>query len=134
MQKNDTACMKISYRSVAVTQLQEQGRAGFVSPCIQIKERNRLMIRGRVYINEQEENGNFTFTGIRQYMTCGFQNAFGEEAGAVAFTALALILEKYPDHADYLQTFEYFRESGERRSFWCINDVDVITFLLPEEY
>ena len=92
------------------------------------------MLRGRVYINEQEESGNFIYTGIGQYMSSGFQNAFGEEAGAVAFTALALILERYPDNADYLQSFEYIRENGERRSFWCINDVDIITFLLPEEY
>ena len=80
------------------------------------------MVRGRVYINEQEESGNFIFTGIRQVMT------------AVAFTALALILEKYPDNADYLQTFEYRYDSGKTVSFWCINDVDVLTFLLPEEY
>ena len=92
------------------------------------------MVRGRVYINEQEESGNFIFTGIRQVMTCGFQNTFGEEARAVAFTALALILEKYPDNADYLQTFEYRYGDGKCIRFWCINDVDVITFLLPEEY
>lgn len=92
------------------------------------------MIRGRVYINEQEESGNFIFAGIRQVMTRGFQNAFREEAEAVAFTALALILEKYPDNADYLQTFEYCYGGGEAVRFWCINDVDVLTFLLPEEY
>lgn len=49
------------------------------------------MIKGKVYINEQEDSGNFIFTGSRQYMTCGFRNTFGEEAEAVAFTALALI-------------------------------------------
>lgn len=92
------------------------------------------MIKGKVYINEQEDSGNFIFTGSRQYMTCGFRNTFGKEAEAVAFTALALILEKYPDNADYLQTFEYRYGDGKYIRFWCINDVDVITFLLPEEY
>ena len=92
------------------------------------------MLKGRVYINEQEESGDYIFTGIGQYMTRGFQAAFKEEAGAVAFSALALILEKYPDNADYLQTFEYRYGNGERKRFWCINDVEHITFLLPEEH
>lgn len=92
------------------------------------------MLKGKIYIKEQEERGSFIFTGVQQYMTCGFRDVFGEEAEAVAFTALALILEKYPDDADYLQTFEYCYGSGKVVRFWCINDVDHITFLLPEEY
>lgn len=92
------------------------------------------MLKGKVFIKEQEERGNYIFTGVPQYMTCGFRDVLGEEAEAVAFTALALILEKYPDNADYLQTFEYRYGSGESVRFWCINDVDHITFLLPEEY
>ena len=94
------------------------------------------MLKGRVYINEQEESGNYIFagTGIGQYMTCGFRQAFDKEAEAVAFTALALIMEKYPDNADYLQTFEYRYEDEKSIRFWCINDVDHITFLLPDEY
>lgn len=92
------------------------------------------MLNGKIVIREQEESGNCIFTGISQYMTCGFQNAFGSEAGAVAFTALALVLEKYPDNADYLQTFDYLRDNGGKTQFWCINDGDHLTFLLPEEY
>lgn len=92
------------------------------------------MLKGKVYINEQEKRGNYTFTGVGQYVTCGFGDIFGKEAPEVALTALALILEKYPDNADYFQTFEYHRENGEIVRFWCINDVDHITFLLPEEY
>lgn len=91
------------------------------------------MLRGKVYLNEQEESGDYKFAEVEQYMTCGFETLFGEEATAVAFTALALILEKYPDNADYLQTFEYHLEDKVIR-FWCINDVDHITFLLPSEY
>lgn len=67
-------------------------------------------------------------------MTCGFQDTFQKEARAVAFTALALILEKYPGNADYLQTFEYRCEGEEAVRFWCINDVEYITFLMPDEY
>lgn len=92
------------------------------------------MLKGKVTINEQETSGNYKFMGVTQYMTHGFQNAFGKDAQAIAFTAFALILEKYPDNADYLQTFEYLDESGNKTRFWCINDVEYITFLLPEEY
>lgn len=42
--------------------------------------------------------------------------------------------EKYPNSADYLQTFEYHQEDAEGIRCWCINDIDPITFLLPEEY
>lgn len=92
------------------------------------------MLKGRVHINEQEEGGDYILTGTRKCMTCGFQDAFGEEAEAVAFTALALILERHPYGADYLQTFDYLREDGEKCRFWCINDGDLVTFLLPDEY
>ena len=92
------------------------------------------MLRGKVFINEQEVSGRYKFAGIPHYMTSGFQNIFGDEATAVAFTAFALILEKYPDNADYLQTFDYVREDGETVRFWCINDVEHATFLLPEDY
>ncbi len=92
------------------------------------------MLKGKVFINEQETGGNYKFAGIPHYMTSGFQNAFGKDAVAVAFTAFALILEKYPDNADYLQTFKYVGEDGKEISFWCINDVEHATFLLPEDY
>lgn len=91
------------------------------------------MLKGKIYLNEQEESGNCKYTGVRQFMACGFRDILGEEASAVAFTALALILEHYPDNADYLQTFEYHLENVVIR-FWCINDGEHITFLLPEEY
>lgn len=92
------------------------------------------MLKGKVYINEQEQSGNYKFAGVKACMTLGFQETFQEEARAVAFTALALILEKYPDNADYLQTFEYRCEGEEAVRFWCINDIERITFLMPDEY
>lgn len=92
------------------------------------------MLKGRLYIKEQEESGTYQFTGIPTYMTCGFQSIFENEAQEIISTALMQILEKYPGNADYLQVFTYHREEGEVIKFWCINDVDHITFLLPEEY
>lgn len=49
-------------------------------------------LKGIVYINEQEESGTYNFIGIPNYMTCGFKNIFKEDAEAIAFTALALLL------------------------------------------
>lgn len=92
------------------------------------------MLKGEVYIKEQEVSGNYIFTGVEMYMTCGFKETFEEEAAEVAFVALNLILERYPKNADYLQVFEYHREDEKIVRFWCINDVDHITFLLPEDY
>lgn len=92
------------------------------------------MLNGKVHINDQEKSGNYLFTGVGLYMTCGFQNLFGETASTVALTALELILQKYPNNADYLQTFEFCNDNGMKQRFWCINDVDHIIFLLPEEY
>ena len=91
------------------------------------------MLKGKLVIKKQEEDGNYKFVGVKSYMTCGFKNTFGNEAEAIAFTALALILETYPNNADYLQSFEYQLENMTIK-FWCINDVDHITYLLPSEY
>ena len=91
------------------------------------------MLRGKVIIKPQEEEGKSIFVGVESCMTIGFKNTFGNEAEAIAFTALALILETYPNNADYLQSFEYQLENMTIK-FWCINDVDHITYLLPSEY
>lgn len=92
------------------------------------------MSNGILHINKQEVSGNYKFTGVRKVMTCGFAETFGKYAKSIAKAALELILTTYPKNADYLQTFEYRCEDGDRIKFWCINDVDHITFLLPEEY
>ena len=92
------------------------------------------MLKGKVFINDQEGKGNYTFIGVRACVTCGFSDTFGEETLDIVRTALALIQGKYPNNADYLQTFEYHREDEKSVRFWCIHDVDHITFLLPEEY
>ena len=91
------------------------------------------MLRGKVIIKPQESEGKSVFVGVESCMTQGFKRMFGSEAEAIAFTALALILETYPHNADYLQSFVYQLEDMEIR-FWCINDEDHITYLLPSEY
>ena len=95
---------------------------------------DKAILRGKVYIKEQETSGNYKFEGILTCMTRGFKNIFEDEAILIAGIALKLITEKYPDNADYFQTFEYHYNDGKIVKFWCINDVDHITFLLPEEY
>lgn len=92
------------------------------------------MLKGELIINKQERKGNYIFNGVMICVTCGFCDTFGEEKQEIVRTALALIQEKYPNNADYLQTFEYHSEDEESVRFWCIHDVDYITFLLPEEY
>ena len=92
------------------------------------------MLKGKVKIKKQECEGNYKFTDVKQYMTCGFQNAFGEEALLIVILALELILEQYPNNADYLQKFEYECPNKKIIRFWCIHDKTHITFLLPEEY
>lgn len=92
------------------------------------------MLKGKLIIKKQEEDGNYKFAGVKSYMTCGFKNTFGDDAELIASVALDLILTTYPDNADYLQSFVYTYPNEQEVKFWCINDVDYITFLLPSEY
>lgn len=93
------------------------------------------MLKGEVILNNQENEGNYKFVGVKQLMTRGFKKKFSYEAEAIAFTAIALILERYPQNADYFQTFVYVDKDGMETKFWCINDGnEIITFLLPSEY
>lgn len=93
-----------------------------------------MSLSGKVLINEQEDTGDYDFSISEKYMTTGFQNAFGKEAVQIAFTAVSLIMEKYPSEADYFQTFQYVYPDGKTTDFWIIHDCDYYTVLLPEEY
>ena len=90
-------------------------------------------MKNRIILNPQEEEGNFSFKDVEQYMTKGFQQKFGILAPVIALTSLQKILETYPNNADYFQTFIYKDDFLEIK-YWCINDIEHITFLLPEEY
>lgn len=91
-------------------------------------------MKGTVIYNEQEQSGDYVWTGIPTYMTANFKATFGDEAVLVASAALALILEKHPHDADYFQTFKYKYPNGKAIKFWLINDVDHWTALLPSDY
>lgn len=93
-----------------------------------------MSLSGKVLINEQEDTGDYDFSITEKYMTAGFQNTFGSEAEQIAFTAVSLIMEKYPHEADYLHTFQYVFPNGKATDFWIIHDHDYYTVLLPEEY
>lgn len=93
-----------------------------------------MSLNGKVLINKQEDTGDYDFSISEKYMTAGFQNAFGKEAVQIAFTAVSLIMEKYPNEADYFQTFQYVYPDGKTTDFWIIHDCDYYTVLLPEEY
>lgn len=92
------------------------------------------MLKGKLVIKKQEEEGNYKFVDVESYMTCGFKNVFGNDAVIIASLALDLIISTYPNNADYLQSFVYTYPDNREVCFWCINDVDHITFLLPSEY
>lgn len=93
-----------------------------------------MLLTGKLWLKDQEESGNCNYAGVKICMTRGFKEIFGAEAERIGFTSLAMILERYPNNADYLQVFEYHRKDNEVIKFWCINDGDYITFLLPSEY
>lgn len=91
-------------------------------------------MQGKVIYNEQEQSGNYVWTGIPSYMTDNFKATFGDEAEFIASYALTLILEKHPHDADYFQTFKYIYPNGEAVKFWLINDIDHSTALMPSEH
>ncbi|HWQ88882.1 MAG TPA: hypothetical protein VN374_02790 [Desulfitobacteriaceae bacterium] len=79
----------------------------------------------------QEYGGTYQFSSPL-YMTQGFLAVFEGSALLIALAALHRIQQervRSPDRADYLQVLEC---KGTR--FWVIDDMDHITFLLPEDY
>lgn len=79
----------------------------------------------------QECGGDYKFSS-QPYMTRGFLNAFQSDAATITAHSLELIYSRHvrgSEGADYLQVFE----CGDIH-FWCIDDVSLVTFLLPEEY
>ena len=97
-------------------------------------------MEGKIIYNEQEQQGNYTFLGTEKYMTSNFLNTFGEVlAHEIYANAIALVMEKHPEDADYFQTFEYQYPDGKVVKFWIILDEredvpNILTALLPEDY
>ena len=83
----------------------------------------------KILLKEQEVQGEYLFTG-QVYMTKGFQESFGEDALFVVLHTMALIKERVDlGIADYLQV-----AFADEVIFWVIDDVDHITFLMPQDY
>lgn len=78
----------------------------------------------------QEQIGSSSFNG-QLVMTIGFREAFGDIAPVVAIRTLLMILQErvMKTGADYLQVCQY-----KGTTFWVIDDITHITYLLPEEY
>ena len=77
----------------------------------------------------QEANGKYQFDG-QTVMTRDFQNTFDEDYLFIVIETMKLIRKRVnAGIADYFQVVEC---NGTR--FWVIDDVDHITFLLPENY
>ena len=84
-----------------------------------------------IVLKPQEENTGSQFNG-QLVATRNFIETFGENAELMAMQTLQLIRkERVPIGADYLQVCSC-KQSG--REFWMIDDGDVVTALMPEDY
>ncbi len=82
-------------------------------------------------LKPQECSGNYKFNG-QLVMTSGFIIEFGNIATDIALLAVAKIITERvnsPKGADYLQVMYY-----KGTTFWIIDDINVVTILLPEDY
>ncbi|WHH57185.1 hypothetical protein [Petroclostridium sp. X23] len=79
----------------------------------------------------QECGGLFKFDS-QLVITAGFAAEFGKQATIIAINALERIINervKSDNGADYLQVLTY-----ECIKFWMIDDVHIVTVLLPGDY
>ncbi len=82
-------------------------------------------------LKPQEYGGNYKFSS-QVVMTSSFVMEFGNLAEKIAINALIKVIAervKSSEGADYLQVLSY---GGT--TFWVIDDVSVVTVLLPEDY
>lgn len=79
----------------------------------------------------QECTGNYKFNGSF-VMTHGFNVEFGKLSSSIAINALRKIWKERvntPEGADYLQVCYY-----ENVKFYVIDDIQLVTVLLPSDY
>lgn len=82
-----------------------------------------------IILKPQEESTNSKFNG-QLVATRNFINTFGHQAYLLAIkTVLKIQQERVPSGADYLQICEY-----NGKTFWIIDDSNVVTVLMPEDY
>lgn len=88
-------------------------------------------IHSDLKLEPQECSGCYQFNG-QLVMTRGFLVEFGDLAAEIAVNALTkVIIDRVnsPEGADYLQVLSY-----KGTTFWIIDDIHVVTALLPEDY
>ena len=82
-----------------------------------------------VQLLPQEQTGEYQFSG-EIVMTANFHNTFDGNIFTVVLGAMELIRDRIESEgADYLQVLTYMG-----KKFWVIDDVMVVTFLMPEDY
>ncbi len=87
----------------------------------------------KITLKEQECEGNYKFNG-QIFYTRGIESMFGENVFLIIFQTMSQIKQLVEEGiADYFQvaTVEH---NGISKDIWCIDDIDHITFLLPQEY
>ncbi|MCR3923302.1 MAG: hypothetical protein NUK65_12440 [Firmicutes bacterium] len=100
------------------------------------KRRVTKMFPNNVELLPQEASTRSTFIG-QLVMTKGFIEKFSPNESHIAIEALVKIGQRVASEegADYFQTGLAHKIGGEESiKFWCIDDGDYVTFLLPEEY
>jgi hypothetical protein len=88
-------------------------------------------IQAALILKPQEHSGSYKFNGELVIMS-RFVTEFGDLAAEIAVNALIKVITERVNSfegADYLQVLTY-----KSIKFWIIDDVDVVTVLLPEDY
>ena len=87
----------------------------------------------KITLHEQECIGNYQFDG-QIFYTKGMESKFRENIFLLIFYTMGKIRKLVKDNiADYFQVATVECE-GIKTRFYIIDDIDHITFLLPEEY
>lgn len=84
-----------------------------------------------IILKPQEESTNSRFNG-QLVATANFISTFGDEAYLLAIETISKIKKERvstEEGADYFQVCEY-----QLKKFWVIDDGDVVTALMPEDY
>ena len=87
----------------------------------------------KITLKEQECEGNYKFNG-KIFYTRGMESMFGGNVFLIIFQTMSQIKQLVEEGiADYFQvvTVEY---NSISQDIWCIDNIDHIIFLLPQEY
>ena len=87
----------------------------------------------KVTLRKQECDGSYKFNSQIVY-TKGMESIFGEDVFLLIYYAMNELQKLVKQNiADYFQVFE-IEYNGRTIRVWCIDDIDHITFLLPQEW